>query len=75
MIDVGANYGTVSFTFVQGVTSPNGGQNGTVYAIEASPPIYDLLERSIMLNNYQKVLKAYNCAITPKDEELYFEIN
>lgn len=76
VIDVGANYGTVSFTFVHGVTSnPSVGPNGTVYAIEASPPIFDLLEKSIMLNNYQKVLKAYNCAITPKDEELYFEIN
>lgn len=69
VVDIGANYGTVSFTFANRV-----GPNGTVYAIEASPPIFKLLEMSTKLNNYEGRVKNYNYAITTTNEWLYFEV-
>lgn len=62
IIDVGANYGTVSFPFASKV-----GQNGTIYAIEASPPIFRMLEKNIRLNNYNGIVHPYNIAVTDKN--------
>lgn len=59
IIDVGANYGTVSFPYAKSV-----GPNGTIYAIEASPPIYKLLEKNIKLNSYTGIVHPYNIAVT-----------
>jgi len=57
-IDIGANYGTVSFAMARAVAP-----SGTVYAIEGSPPVSDLLGKSSKLNNYENVIKNRNLAI------------
>ena len=71
VIDVGANYGLTSFTFAKAV-----GSNGTVYAVEANPAVFELLKLNIMLNSYTGIVKPYNYAvINGEDRNVSFAIN
>ena len=70
VLDIGANYGITTLTFAKAA-----GSEGTVYAIEPSPPVYELLTKSILLNAYQDIIYPHNLAIVNGTTRyIYFKV-
>ena len=67
VIDVGAHIGTVSIPIATKV-----GANGHVYAFEANPNTYELLQRNIEINNLGQCISAYNCVVTDRTGRYIF---
>lgn len=65
-ITVGANIGTVELAIARVI-----GNEGKVYAIEASPSAMELLEFNVRQNNYDNIITA-NMAIMDKNEKVFF---
>ena len=67
IVDLGANYGTHTLRLAQKAYN---GKN-KVYAFEANPKVYNLLNRSVDLNGFHGNIKPYNLLITDQDGKKY----
>lgn len=69
-LDVGANVGFYALHFAKRV-----GNNGKVYAIEASPKVVDRLRKNIALNSYENIIEVEALAVADKKGEIEFAIS
>ncbi len=65
VVDVGANVGYYTLLAAAGV-----GFEGRVYAVEADPHTFELLNKNIEVNGYRSIVRAHQCAAANKRGEL-----
>lgn len=68
--DFGANFGFYTLSFARSV-----GPEGRVIAVEANPPIYQKLKKSVHVNGYAKRVTLHNMALADRNGTLEFRVD
>jgi len=70
VVDIGANIGYYALIEAQIV-----GRKGIVYAIEPEPRNFELLNKNVLVNNFEDIVKCFQIAIADKEGEAKFYIS